>query len=61
MYTLSGETGFFIVKVFTLQEIIITLQYTADEMSLYFNMPTTYTINDVGAESVVMKTSGHVM
>jgi hypothetical protein len=56
VYKLYGETDFFIAKVFTLQEIIIRFRYTADEIPLYFNMPTTYTINDLDAESVIMRT-----
>jgi hypothetical protein len=41
-----------------LQEVI-TLQHTVNEMPVYFDMPPIYTINDVGAESVVVRTSGN--
>jgi hypothetical protein len=46
------EWVFFIVKVFTLQEMTITLQCTV------VNMPDNYTINDVDAKAVLIKTSG---
>jgi hypothetical protein len=37
----------------------ITLQRNANEMPVYFYMLSYYTINDVGAKSVTIKTSGN--
>jgi hypothetical protein len=47
------------VKVFKLQEVTITLGGNAEEMPVYFNMPSSYTTDDVGAKSVAIKTSGN--
>jgi hypothetical protein len=43
------------VQLFNLKEITITLQDIADEMPLYFNMPSTYTIDDKGVKCVDTK------
>jgi hypothetical protein len=51
------EQVFFTVKVFTLQNVTITLLGNANEMGVYFYMPTNYTINDVNAKSVVKEIS----
>jgi hypothetical protein len=45
----------FTAYVFTLQEVTITLWGNADEMPLYFNMPSNYTPDD-GAKSDVIIT-----
>jgi hypothetical protein len=52
---ICGERVFFITKNFTLWEIAITLQ-SSDEI-LNFDVPFSYTIDDVGAESF-LKISG---
>jgi hypothetical protein len=54
----SEKHVFYTAKVFTLQEVGITLQGNANEMSLYFSMLSSYTIDDAGAKSVVIKASG---
>jgi hypothetical protein len=41
-----------------LQEVTIILQDIADKMPLYFNMPVNYTLDDVGAISAIIRTSG---
>jgi hypothetical protein len=46
------EWVFFVVKVFTLQEVTITLRCTV------INMPVNYTIDNVDAKAVLIKTSG---
>jgi hypothetical protein len=43
------------VKNFTLQEVMITLLGTADEKPAYFDMSSNYTINDIGAKSIVIR------
>jgi hypothetical protein len=48
------EQVFFMVKVFTLQKVPITLGGNANEMIVYFNMPFNYIINDVSVKSVVI-------
>jgi hypothetical protein len=55
----TGEHIFFIAKVFTLQELTITLRDNVNEMPVYFSMPSCYTIDDMGAKSVVVKTSSN--
>jgi hypothetical protein len=55
----SKKQVIFTAKVFTLQEGSVTLQGNVSEMSLYFNMLSSYTIDDAGAKPVVIKTSGY--
>jgi hypothetical protein len=50
---------FFTEKNFTLQEITIILQVNADEIPVYFNILSNYTIDNVGVQSVIIKTSGN--
>jgi hypothetical protein len=45
------------MKVFILLEVAITPQGNVNEMTVYFNMSSHYTINEVIAKSVVMKPS----
>jgi hypothetical protein len=59
VYKWCREQVFFLVKLFTLQEVTITFWCTVDEKLVYFNLQSTYIINDVGAASGVMKTSGN--
>jgi hypothetical protein len=42
-----------------LQEIAIVLWGNIDEVPVYFIVPTNYTIDDAGAKSVVIKSSGN--
>jgi hypothetical protein len=45
-------------KVFIWQEVTITLQDNANKIPVHFDMPSNYTIDNVGAKSVVTKTLG---
>lgn len=47
----ENDMVFFVVKVFTLQDVTITLQRTV------VNMPASYTIDHVDAKAVLIKTS----
>jgi hypothetical protein len=49
---------FFTANNFTLQDVTITLQGNDNEMPVYCNMPSSYTIDDAGVNSVVIKESG---
>jgi hypothetical protein len=51
----TEEQVFFIAKVFTSQEITITLQGNVNEMSVYFDMQSNYTNDDADANSDVKK------
>jgi hypothetical protein len=42
-----------------LQEATITLHSDVDEMTVYFNMLASYTIEGVGTKYVVIKSSGN--
>jgi hypothetical protein len=53
------ELVFFRARVFTLQEVTIILQGTADKIPLCFDMLSNYTIDDVGAKSAITRTSGN--
>lgn len=54
------ELVFLIAKVLILVEITVTLWSSANEMPLHFNMQSSYMIciNDRGAKSVAVKSSG---
>jgi hypothetical protein len=49
------ERVFFTMKNSSLQDVTITVQRNDSETPLHFNMPTSYTIDDVGAEFIVIK------
>jgi hypothetical protein len=53
VYKWCREQVFFLLKVFVMQEVIITFQCTINEMLPYFNLASNYIINDVGAASAV--------
>lgn len=55
----NGEEGqaFFIIKFFILQEVTIALQGSFGKIPLYFDMPSSYTMDNVGVKYVVMRTS----
>jgi hypothetical protein len=55
----TQEQGFFIVKVFALQEVSVALPGIVDEMPVYFVMLSSYTINDVGEKRVIINTLGN--
>jgi hypothetical protein len=50
---------FFTVNVFILKVLTITLQGNVNELPTYFGMLSNYAINNVGAESVVIRTLGN--
>jgi hypothetical protein len=51
--------AFFTAKNVTLKEVTITHQGSANEMLAYFNIPSNYTVDDIGAKSTVSKTLGN--
>jgi hypothetical protein len=56
----GGRTpALFTAKVFILKEITVTLRDNADEMPVYINMPSNYTINNLNVKSVVIKAPGN--
>jgi hypothetical protein len=44
----------FIAKNLPLQEVTIILRGNDNDMPVYFEMPSNYTINDIGAKNVVI-------
>jgi hypothetical protein len=49
----------FTAKNVTLQEVTTTHQGSADEVLVYFNIPSNYTVYDIGAKFIMLKTLGN--
>jgi hypothetical protein len=46
----AQEKGYFIGNIFSLHEVTVTLRGIVDEMSVYSDIPSTYTVDNVGAK-----------